>query len=391
MDGILNRLFWLMMRKQIGYMEEDRLMIRALCWDGWMSFKHIRKRGSTSLSIYSCVSREWKRMDPKDSMNLSSTKPKSSSKTRTVCVLAITTGLERQNLVSLYCPRGIWLMVVWTSWSELFQDHCQWTGERFTFRCIWGNCPWTHDGLDLLDELTGQTRRRNLDSGNQWSSGSSSTWRSRFVQEPRLHHDRITRRNWKFDSIVPRRKEHSHAQVHPHYPWYNPRWRYPSLSLHGIEGAFSAPGAKTVIPARVIGKFSIRTVPNMDPADLSKLVTFYLEKTFATLKTKNNLKVEELHAGKWWVASPDHWNYRAAAKAVEGVFGVKPDLTREGGSIPVTLTFQDCLGKNVLLLPMGRGTLQLSGRGKLIVGDDGAHSTNEKLDLSNYISGILQV
>lgn len=130
----------------------------------------------------------------------------------------------------------------------------------------------------------------------------------------------------------------------------------------------------------------------MDPADLSKLVTFYLEKTFATLQTKNNLKVEELHAGKWWVASPDHWNYRAAAKAVEGVFGVKPDLTREGGSIPVTLTFQDCLGKNVLLLPMGRGTLQLGGggRGKLIVGDDGAHSTNEKLDLSNYISGILQ-
>lgn len=37
------------------------------------------------------------------------------------------------------------------------------------------------------------------------------------------------------------------------------------------------------------------------------------------------------------------------------MFGVKPDLTREGGSIPVTLTFQDCLGKNVLLLPMGRG------------------------------------
>lgn len=36
------------------------------------------------------------------------------------------------------------------------------------------------------------------------------------------------------------------------------RMRYPSLSLHGIEGAFSAPGAKTVIPAKVSGKFSIR-------------------------------------------------------------------------------------------------------------------------------------
>lgn len=43
------------------------------------------------------------------------------------------------------------------------------------------------------------------------------------------------------------------------------RWRYPSLSLHGIEGAFSGAGAKTVIPRKVVGKFSIRLVPNMTP------------------------------------------------------------------------------------------------------------------------------
>jgi Cys-Gly metallodipeptidase DUG1 len=38
------------------------------------------------------------------------------------------------------------------------------------------------------------------------------------------------------------------------------RMRYPSLSLHGIEGAFHGVGAKTVIPAKVAGKFSIRCV-----------------------------------------------------------------------------------------------------------------------------------
>jgi Cys-Gly metallodipeptidase DUG1 len=37
------------------------------------------------------------------------------------------------------------------------------------------------------------------------------------------------------------------------------RMRSPSLSLHGIEGAFSGVGAKTVIPAKVGGKFSIRS------------------------------------------------------------------------------------------------------------------------------------
>merc|ERR1712147_412923 len=38
------------------------------------------------------------------------------------------------------------------------------------------------------------------------------------------------------------------------------RWRYPCLSLHGIEGVFSEEGAKTVIPHRAVLKFSIRLV-----------------------------------------------------------------------------------------------------------------------------------
>lgn len=36
------------------------------------------------------------------------------------------------------------------------------------------------------------------------------------------------------------------------------RMRFPSLSIHGIEGAASGPEEKTVIPASVTGKFSIR-------------------------------------------------------------------------------------------------------------------------------------
>jgi hypothetical protein len=36
------------------------------------------------------------------------------------------------------------------------------------------------------------------------------------------------------------------------------------------------------------------------------------------------------------------------------VYNKTPDYTREGGSIPVTLTFAESLGVNVLLLPMGR-------------------------------------
>ena len=44
-------------------------------------------------------------------------------------------------------------------------------------------------------------------------------------------------------------------------------------------------------------------------------------------------------------------------------------------SIPITITFEQATGKNVLLLPMGSST-------------DAAHSINEKLDRRNYIEGI---
>lgn len=87
------------------------------------------------------------------------------------------------------------------------------------------------------------------------------------------------------------------------------RWRYPSLSLHGVEGAFYSPGDKTVVPAKVVGKFSIRTVPDMDPAKVTELVQKYVTEEFQKLGSKNTIKIECSHAGNHWLSSPDHWNY----------------------------------------------------------------------------------
>ena len=50
-----------------------------------------------------------------------------------------------------------------------------------------------------------------------------------------------------------------------------------------------------------------------------------------------------LAPGSPWVADPNHWNYEAAIRATERIYGVRPDLTREGGSIPITLTFADAV------------------------------------------------
>ena len=109
-------------------------------------------------------------------------------------------------------------------------------------------------------------------------------------------------------------------------------WRYPSLSIHGIEGAFYGPGGKTVIPAKVTGKFSIRTVPDMQIDKVNDLVSSYIHETFAKLGSKNTLEVAPSETpGSWWVSNPWHWNFTAAGKATEMVYGVKPDLTRGGG------------------------------------------------------------
>ena len=153
------------------------------------------------------------------------------------------------------------------------------------------------------------------------------------------------------------------------------RWRFPSLSIHGVEGAFSGPGAKTVIPSKVIGKFSIRLVPDMKPEEVHNMVEEYINKLWEERKSPNKFKFVVLQAGPPWITDFNDPHFQAASKALKKVFGVEPDYTREGGSIPVTLTFQNLIGKSVILLPMGAC-------------DDMAHSQNEKLDRFNYINGV---
>jgi len=173
------------------------------------------------------------------------------------------------------------------------------------------------------------------------------------------------------------------------------------LSLHGIEGAFSDSGPKTVIPASVIGKFSLRIVPDQRPKCIAQLVTAHLEKEFAKvssycssrlvhewhlslsylcpislqLGSPNKLTVEMILGGKPWLSDPKHPNFEAAARAIETVHGQTPDYTREGGSIPITSALEDATGMNVLLLPAGAC-------------DDMAHSQNEKYNISNLVNAI---
>lgn len=216
------------------------------------------------------------------------------------------------------------------------------------------------------------------------------------------------------------------------------RWRFPSLSLHGIEGAWSGAGAKTVIPARVVGKFSMRIVPSQTPDHVEKCVRDHVAAKFAELGTcvvpaaaarapslalptcsrslarstarsrgavvrsPNKWKLTMGHGAEAWKADVNGPSYAAARRATQLVHGVEPDLTREGGSIPITLTFEKATGKSVILIPIGasddgarvEGGAEEGGRGAARSSPaagpapPGAHSQNEKLDRSNYLNGI---
>jgi acetylornithine deacetylase/succinyl-diaminopimelate desuccinylase-like protein len=96
---------------------------------------------------------------------------------------------------------------------------------------------------------------------------------------------------------------------------------------------------------------------------------------FLQLGSPNKLTVNMIHGAKAWLSDPKHPNYEAAAKAIETVYGKKPDYTREGGSIPITSAIEDATGMNVLLLPVGAC-------------DDMAHSQNEKYNVTNLVNAI---
>ncbi|KAM9307708.1 cytosolic non-specific dipeptidase-like [Gastrophryne carolinensis] len=144
------------------------------------------------------------------------------------------------------------------------------------------------------------------------------------------------------------------------------RWRYPSLSLHGIEGAFCGSGTKTVIPAKVIGKFSMRQAPDMIPSVVEKMVTDYLESKFLERKSPNKMKVSMVIGAKPWLANINDPIFVAAQKAIKRVFNFQPDMIRSGGTIPIAKRFEEIVASSVMLFGIAGADSALHGQNENI-------------------------
>jgi acetylornithine deacetylase/succinyl-diaminopimelate desuccinylase-like protein len=152
---------------------------------------------------------------------------------------------------------------------------------------------------------------------------------------------------------------------------YERVWALPTFEIHGIRGGFTGEGAKTVIPAQATAKVSLRLVPGLEFEKVGR----DLERTVAQVAPKwAEVKVTLQHGGDPVQVDVDAPAFGVLDEAFESVVGRKAVQVRAGGSIPI-----------VPQLGLAGAPVILTGIG---LPDDGLHSPNEKLDLSQLWSGI---
>jgi len=146
----------------------------------------------------------------------------------------------------------------------------------------------------------------------------------------------------------------------------------PTLDVNGIWGGYIGEGAKTVLPSKAYAKISMRLVPNQNHEKIAQL----FKKHFESIAPKSvKVKVTPHHGGQGYVAPTNTPAYRAASRAIEDVYGIKPVPFRSGGSIPIISTFEQVLGIKSILLGFG-------------LESDAIHSPNENSPLEQFYKGI---
>jgi acetylornithine deacetylase/succinyl-diaminopimelate desuccinylase-like protein len=161
----------------------------------------------------------------------------------------------------------------------------------------------------------------------------------------------------------------------PGYSVFERTWARPTLEVHGIAGGYTAPGAKTVIPAKATAKVSMRMAPDQDP---EKILAAYQQFVKENTPLGLEMQVRVLSASPAISVNPDHPAIRIAAKAFSDILERETVFIRSGGSIPIVGDFATHLKVPTILMGFG-------------LPDDGLHSPNEKYKIANYYAGIMTI
>ncbi len=148
----------------------------------------------------------------------------------------------------------------------------------------------------------------------------------------------------------------------------------PTLEVHGIRGGFIEKGAKTVIPATVMAKMSLRLPPelNLTSSDVYALLERYVKDL---TPVGISVEVRKHHGGEALLLPLDAAPLQLALVALKEVFGQDPALLRMGGTLPVAVLFHEVLAVPIVMMGFS-------------LPDDHLHAPNEKYGLSQFEKGM---
>ena len=146
----------------------------------------------------------------------------------------------------------------------------------------------------------------------------------------------------------------------------------PTLELHGIRGGFVGEGQKTVIPAKIVAKVSMRLVPDQDPLEIAQL---FEERVRTIAPPTVEVTIRTLAYADAAVIERGTPAMEAAVRAYRRGFDAEPVFLRTGGTLPVVAMLNRILKAPVIMMGFG-------------LPDDNAHAPNEVLSLDNFRRGI---
>ena len=146
----------------------------------------------------------------------------------------------------------------------------------------------------------------------------------------------------------------------------------PSFEVNGILSGYTGLGAKTIIPAEAILKFSIRLVPDQKAEEIKKIVEKFIQENLPT-EIDYELKIDN-------GCNPFYTNFKnpyakKTAEILTEVFKNKTYFNRSGGSIAAAEVLQRLFAKPIILTGF---TLP----------DENIHAPNENIDEEMFYKGI---
>ena len=149
----------------------------------------------------------------------------------------------------------------------------------------------------------------------------------------------------------------------------------PTAELVGIWGGFSGEGIKTVLPSEAHAKIAFRLVAGQDPDEVYYNLNKHLEEASLTLAEGLHVSLQKLNNGaRAYKSRTDSVGCKLVLDELRKLYGIAPQLRREGGSINAMAYFHEILGLETYSFGFGEP-------------DGYIHAPDERVRLSNLHRG----